>query len=51
MFMSKQEPTPNAISNNVIEDNDEYLNIKETTAQVKINKRDNCKDKANKIPK
>ena len=34
-----------------IEDSDEYLNIRETTNQVKINKKLNCSDKANKIPR
>ena len=34
-----------------IEDNDEYLNIRETTVQVKINKKLNCIDKANNIPR
>ena len=34
-----------------IEDKDEYLKIKDTTAQVKINKKLKPKDIANKIPK
>ena len=34
-----------------IEDNEEYLNIRETTNQVKINKKLNCSDKANNIPR
>ena len=34
-----------------IDDNEEYRNIRDTTTQVKINKKLNCNDKANKIPK
>ena len=34
-----------------IEDREEYLNINETTNQVKINRKLNCNDKANNIPK
>ena len=34
-----------------IEDSDEYLNIRETTNQVKINKKLNCIDNANNIPR
>ena len=33
------------------EDSEEYLNIRETTNQVKINKKLNCRDKANNIPR
>ena len=34
-----------------IEDKEEYLNIRETTNQVKINKKLNWRDKANNIPR
>ena len=34
-----------------IEDTEEYLNIKDTVNHVKINKKLNWMDKANKIPK
>ena len=34
-----------------IEDNEEYLNMRETTNQEKINKKLNWSDKANNIPR
>ena len=34
-----------------IEDKEEYLNIRETTNQVKINKKLNWKDNANNMPR
>ena len=41
----------NTVKEENIDDNEEYLNIKETTAHVKINKTLNPYDKANKIPR
>ena len=34
-----------------MDETEEYLNIKETTNQVNINRRLSCIDRANKIPK
>ena len=41
----------NTVKEENIDDNEEYLNIKETTTHVKINKILNPYDKANKIPR
>ena len=43
--------TTKTVNDENIEDKDEYLNIKETTSQVKINNKLNWIDKANNIPK
>ena len=34
-----------------IDDRDEYLNIRDITNQVNINRENNCRDKAPSIPK
>jgi len=49
--MSLNKFTTNTVRDANIEDSDEYLNIKETTNQVKINNILNCKDRAKRIPK
>ena len=41
----------NMVKEENIEDTEEYLNIKKTTTQVKINKILNAYDKANRIPR
>ena len=41
----------NTVKEENIDDKEEYLNIKETTIHVKINKTLNPYDKANKIPR
>jgi len=43
--------TTSTVKDEKIDDTDEYLNINKTTSQVKINKKLNWYDKANKIPK
>ena len=43
--------TTKTVNDPNIEDNEEYLNIRETTIQVKINKKLNWIDKANNIPR
>ena len=49
--MSLIKDTIRTVSEENIDDNDEYLNIKDTTTQVKINKKLSCNDRANKIPR
>ena len=49
--MSLNKFTTNTVRDANIDDSDEYLNIKETTNQVKINNILNCKDRAKRIPK
>ena len=43
--------TINTVKEENIDDTEEYLNIKETTTHVKINKTLNPYDKANKMPR
>ena len=41
----------NTVKEENIDDTDEYLKINKTTIHVKMNKKLNCNDKANNIPK
>ena len=43
--------TVNTVKDENIEDRDEYLNIRETTSHVNINRRPNWIDRASKIPR
>ena len=43
--------TINTVKDANIDDKEEYLNTNETTNHVKINKKLNCKDKANNLPR
>ena len=43
--------TTNTEAEEKIDETEEYLNIRETTLQVKINNNPKAKDKANKTPK
>ena len=49
--LSLNKVTTNTVKEENIDDKEEYLNINETTIQVKINKTLNPYDKANKIPR
>ena len=48
---SLNKVTTNTVKEENIDDKEEYLNIRETTIHVKINKTLNPYDKANKIPR
>ena len=48
---SLNKVTTNTVKEENIEDKEEYLNIRETTTHVKINKTLNPYDKANKMPR
>ena len=49
--VSLTKDTIKTVNDPNIEDNEEYLNIRETTNQEKINKKLNWSDKANNIPR
>ena len=49
--MSFIKVTTKTVRDENIDDNEENLNIRETTIHVNINKKLNWRDKANKIPK
>ena len=49
--VSLMKVTTKTVNDPNIEDSEEYLNIRDTTNQVKINKKLNCNDKANNIPR
>jgi len=48
---SLNKVTASTVNEENIDDIEEYLNIKETTIQVKINRKLNPYDNANKIPR
>ena len=43
--------TTKTVKDENIDDKEEYLNIRETTTQVKINNKLYCNDRANRIPR